>query len=301
MNINKLFKVVTVLFVFTAVLALVFVAVAVISDKKEETGTEQTVREDEEAAGKAEEKKSTKDVSPKEDEAENPVEKRALDSAKDLTEDESLPRKEESETPEVKESEIVPDVPEAGNNEGTTSGGAVREDSINVIIEPWPTFTADGLPIGQNVPKENLKFDGTETHFVLHNINYQVNVRREASKSSDKVGELLKGSYGIVLEKGPEFSLVQCGDLTGYIINDYLMMGRAADEQIQGISSRKVRIDKACFVRDDANMESNKLGTVAAGAEYSFDPTAPEVRGWVAIVYDDAPKAYVSAAFCTVE
>jgi len=301
MNINKLFKVVTVLFVFTAVLALVFVAVAVISDKKEETGTEQTDREDKETTEKTEEKKTTKDVPPKEEEAENSVEIRALDSSKDLAEDESLPRKEESEPLEVKENEIVPNVPEAGNDEGTTSGGTAGEDSIDVIIEPWPTFTAEGFPIGQNVPKENLKFDGTETHFVLQNINYQVNVRKEASKSSDKVGELLKGSYGVVLEKGPEFSLVQCGDLTGYILNSYLMMGRAADEQIQGISSRKVKIDKACYVRDDANMESNKLGTVAAGAEYSFDPTAPEVRGWVAIVYDDAPKAYVSAAFCTVE
>lgn len=291
MNVNKLFKIVAVLFICTALAALVITVIALAMDSK--SGAENDPGQKTEAT-----EKPGKTPVAAEDEAlggtatDQPKESPKKDSASETgtvkTDDTDAGSKPETVEPEgISVEETTPETPDT-----------TPTDDTPVEI---PTRTAEGLPIGQSVPKEKLKFDGTETHFVLQNIEYQVNVRKEASKSSDKVGELLKGSYGVVLEKGEEFSLVQCGDLTGYILNTYLMTGRAADEQIQGTSSRKVRIDKAVFIRDDANMESNKLATASAGAEYSFDPTAPEVHGWVAIVFEDAPKAYVSAAFCTVE
>ena len=298
MNVNKLFKIVAVLFICTALCALVFAAIALITDSKsdpekepgktteatEKPGKAAVSTQDEALGGdtKAQEKDKTGDKP---------------EASKVKNDDTQSSGAEEPDDTDGQTAGTVP-AGDIGIEETTPADTATGTDSTPAEI---PTSTAEGLPIGQSVPKENLKFDGTETHFVLQNINYQVNVRKEASKTSDKVGELLKGAYGIVLEKGEEFSLVQCGDLTGYILNTYLMTGRGADEQIQGTSSRKVRIDKAVFIRDDANMESNKLGTASEGAEYSFDPSAPEVHGWVAIVYEDAPKAYVSAAFCTVE
>jgi len=65
-------------------------------------------------------------------------------------------------------------------------------------------------------------------------------------------------------------------------------------------SGKTVTIDRAVYIRDNANMESNKLATASPGQTFEFDTMAPAVYGWVAIVYEDAPKAYVSAAFCTV-
>ena len=301
MNINKLFKIVAVLFICTAILALIFTVVALVSDSKKESGNEEkakTISADEAPQMTSplgteegiEGSSATAESEPAE------KEKPLKDSSTEKT---NAEKQKPAENPdEDAGGDDTGDMSDEPEKQGEAAGA---EPDDTAVPADEPTVTPDGLPYGHSVPVEDLKFDGSETHFVLQNINYQVNVRKEASKDSDKVGELLKGSYGVVLEKGESFSLIKCGDLTGYILNTYLSTGRAADEQIRGTSSRKVTIDSACYVRDDANMESNKLGTAAAGVQYSFDPSAPEVHGWVAIVYEDAPKAYVSAAFCTVE
>jgi len=301
MNINKLFKIVTILFICTAILALIFGVVALLSDSGKNDEKEKEVSANENPGQIKPIGEDEELVVPKEDK-ENDV-KSADDDVSETNDDSdsSLPVKEKE---PGKTDEQGADGKENIKADATGEVDQTPEEKKNETAtgnEATPLKTAEGLPIGQSVPIENLKFDGTEVHFVLQNINYQVNVRKEASKSSDKVGELLKGAYGVVIEKGEEFSLVKCGDLTGYIMNNYLMTGRAADEQIQGVSSRKVKIDRAVFIRDDANMESNKIAIAPEGATYSIDPTAPEVHGWVAIVYNDAPKAYVAASFCTVE
>lgn len=301
MNVNKLFKIVAGLFICTALLALIFAAIALITDSKSDSENDpgkraEVVEKQEKDAGDVQDEALGGDTKVSDKASEKPdASKEKNDSTQGKTGGMT------DGTDIASEGQDAGTVPTDDTDVTETTPAGTGTTETEGTPAEIPTKTAEGLPIGQSVPKENLKFDGSETHFVLQNINYQVNVRKEASKTSDKVGELLKGAYGIVLEKGEEFSLVQCGDLTGYILNTYLMTGRGADEQIQGTSSRKVRIDRAVFIRDDANMESNKLATASVGAEYSFDPTAPEVHGWVAIVYEDAPKAYVSAAFCTVE
>lgn len=294
MNINRLFKIVTVIFITSAVLALVFGVIALISDynkkNKGDDGKQAVVKEETEkspSSGNDGKQKGSDDRSTGVDESLNTA---ASGEKKDAAD------KDDAQTD--KETDAV----KTGTDQNQDDNDTVKQEEPDAgTSAQTAAFTDDGLPIGNSVPKEDLKFDGTETHFVLQNIETSVNVRKEASSSSDKVGVLLKGSYGIVTEAGEDFSKIICGDVAGYIRNTYLMTGRAADEQIQGVSARRVRIDRAVFIRDDANMESNKLAIAAEGAVYSVDPTAPEVHGWVAIVYNDAPKAYVSASFCTVE
>ena len=297
MNINRLFKIVTVLFIVTAVLALIFGIIALVSefggdDRKDKTDRQVTAEETPDMVSKigGDEALGSSTASSKTDD----------EAVKPSSSDEKKDAGEKKDKDKTGTSDNTNDADASSSGSETASDSQGTGARAETSAEK-PGTTAEGLPIGKSVPIENLKFDGTETHFVLQNINYQVNVRKEASKSSDKVGELLKGSYGIVLEAGEEFSLVKCGDLTGYILNSYLLTGRAADEQLQGVSTKRVTIAKAVFIRDDANMESNKLAIAAEGAVYSVDPTQPEVHGWIAIIYNDAPKAYVSASFCTVE
>lgn len=300
MNINRLFKIVTVLFICSALVALVFGGIVLFqelgSDEKKEDKNVTLNEKNPDAVspiGGDEELLGSKDSETK----------TGADSKDTAASEEKKNTAEKKTDPDDGTDKAHKNTDDSGSLSAASETGAPDRTGAASTVgqEGNPTVTADGLPIGQSVPVGNLKFDGSETHFVLQNINYQVNVRKEASKSSDKVGELLKGSYGVVLEKGPEFTLVECGDLTGYILNSYLLIGRAADEQIQGVSTKKVKIIKAAYIRDDAGMDSNKLAIAAEGSVYSLDPTQPEVHGWVAVVYNDAPKAYVSAAFCTVE
>ncbi|MCR5829924.1 MAG: SH3 domain-containing protein [Lachnospiraceae bacterium] len=300
MNINKAFKIVTILLIVTAILALIAGVVAILSDDPKEEKS----------------KKQNEVVTPDTSDVVVPATTDEALNGSDASENTSIggDKNGKSEGDSLEDSEAVPedDKTDVKHSDSGDAGDTVltnpedgsdteKEDASVKNTDATPSQTAEGLPIGQSVSVENLKFDGSEEHFVLQNIEHHVNVRKEASISSEKVGELLKGAYGVILEKGEDFSRVKCGDLTGYVLNNYLMTGRAADEQIQGVSARKVKIDRAVFIRDDANMESNKIAIAPEGSVYSLDPTAPEVHGWVAIVYNDAPKAYVSASFCTVE
>lgn len=169
------------------------------------------------------------------------------------------------------------------------------------VKDPEPEVTPEPVSQIDDTYKDSLLFDGTQEHFITWNINYQVNVRAEASKESEKIGELKKDDYGIVLEKGEEFTKIQHKDMIGYVANQYLMTGKAADEKILGTSERIITIAKAVNIRDAASMDSNVLGMASAGNTFGFDPEAPEVHGWIAIVYGDYPVAYVSAAFCVDE
>ena len=290
MNINKLFKIITIVFVSVAVLTLIFVIAALVSENNDKNKNEEaeTRTEAGEKPGKA-----------------NPaVEDESIGGSSAGKKDSSSDKKNDSSDKKSDDEKNSKTDTDAKSSESGNKNNDKKQESGSSDTGTKSDSTAvdtGGLPIGQSVPVENLKFDGSETHFVLQNIESFVNVRKEASINSEKIGALLKGSYGVVVEEGEEFSRVQCGDITGYIRNNYLMTGRAADERIQGVSTKVVKIDRAVYIRDDAGMDSNKLAIAAEGAVYSVDPTAPEVHGWVAIVYNDAPKAYVSASFCTVE
>lgn len=196
---------------------------------------------------------------------------------------------------------LLPPTPVA---EETLKQAEPVDDTPVLPEQPTVEPTADPTPILTPVPddsyKDTLVFDGTQEHFITWNIQYQVNVRAEASKDSEKIGELVKDSYGIVLEKGAEFTKIQSKDITGYVANQYLMTGKAADEMILGTSARKVTITKAVNIRDNADMNSNVLGMASEGMTFNYDPSVPEVHGWVGIVYGDYEVAYVSAAFCSV-
>lgn len=58
--------------------------------------------------------------------------------------------------------------------------------------------------------------------FTTLNINGSLHVREGASMNAKIVARFAPGITGYVLEKGPVWSLVQSGDIIGYVFNEYL-------------------------------------------------------------------------------
>lgn len=66
-------------------------------------------------------------------------------------------------------------------------------------------------------PEEIIYYAFTTTHR-----KGRLHVRNSADANADIVARLKTGTEGFVLEKGPEWSLIQTGDITGYVYNQYL-------------------------------------------------------------------------------
>lgn len=58
--------------------------------------------------------------------------------------------------------------------------------------------------------------------FTTLNINGPLHVREAASMNAQVIARFSPGITGYVLEKGPVWSLVQSGDIAGYVFNEYL-------------------------------------------------------------------------------
>ena len=59
----------------------------------------------------------------------------------------------------------------------------------------------------------------------MANVMQSVNVREEPSETSSLLGLLYKDCGGYILEYTDEWTLMQSGDLTGWVKNDYLFFG----------------------------------------------------------------------------
>ena len=67
--------------------------------------------------------------------------------------------------------------------------------------------------------------------FTTLNLNGPLHVREAASMNAQVIARFSPGITGYVLEKGPVWSLVQSGDVTGYVFNEYLDFQEISKEE----------------------------------------------------------------------
>lgn len=71
--------------------------------------------------------------------------------------------------------------------------------------------------------------------------NY-VNVRQKASTSSEVVGKLFSGCVATVVEDAGNWVFVVSGNVSGYVVKDYLLFGDAAEEAIARKYSPRIQV-----------------------------------------------------------
>ncbi|MFI3200784.1 MAG: cell wall hydrolase [Eubacteriales bacterium] len=133
---------------------------------------------------------------------------------------------------------------------------------------------------------------------VMANVNEYVNMRSEADQNTDITGVLYKDCGGTLIEQDDEWSLIQSGNVVGWVKNAYLLFGEEAAEEAQKLGRYIAVVDTdALRVRKDTSEESGIYGLVAMGERVDV---VEETDEWIGIEYE-GNIGYLSAVYLDVE
>ena len=129
-------------------------------------------------------------------------------------------------------------------------------------------------------------------------VNQYVNIRKEPSQDSEKVGVLYKDCGGDILEQQGDWTKIKSGDVTGWVSDEYLYFGEEAQKEAKevGILTAYTQTE-TLRVRKEPNLDSGVLGLLAMGEAVE----AVEEQGdWVSISYEGV-TGYVASKYVKVE
>lgn len=168
--------------------------------------------------------------------------------------------------------------------------------------------------IGERVLRKIEEADETEETLVLFsrtkglegtrvyaNVSNYVNVRQKASTSSQVVGKLYGDCVATVIEEEGNWVYVNSGNVTGYVVKDYLLLGDAAEEAIAKKYVPKIRVTANVLnVRSGAGTGYDILESFTKGEEAELIEQGKE---WMKIRFTSGgtkKTGYVYAKYVTI-
>lgn len=136
---------------------------------------------------------------------------------------------------------------------------------------------------------------------VYANVTNYVNVRETASTSSEVVGKLYADCVATVIEEAGDWVYVNSGNVTGYVVKQYLLVGDAAETAIAKKYSPKIKVTANVLnIRSGAGTEYEVIGSFGLGAEAELLEQGKE---WMKINFTsngEKKVGYVFAKYVTV-
>lgn len=134
--------------------------------------------------------------------------------------------------------------------------------------------------------------------YVVTNVEGSLRVRAEANTDSEIVGKLYPYAVAHIVERGEEWSKIESGSVTGYVANEFLMFGDEAGAYIAENYKYCATVEvPALNVRQEANTESERIGSVTGGQELDV---LSETDEWIEIQYNEETVGYVAKEFVEV-
>lgn len=141
--------------------------------------------------------------------------------------------------------------------------------------------------------------DAEESNLVMANVQNAVNVRKEPSEDSERVGKLYSDCGGEVLERRNGWTKLKSGSVTGWIKDEYLLFGKEAEELAQDVGKLIVKVDAdALRVREEPKEDAGVCGM--AGKNERIDALEIVDDDWIRVDYE-GEISYVSAAYTKIE
>ena len=172
--------------------------------------------------------------------------------------------------------------------------------AVNVTVEKEEVELATSTDVEaseEQLSEEELEWQNK----LIANIGEStLNVRESASTDAEIVGKMESGDVAEVVEKGDKWTLIQSGNVEGYVSNDYCIYASEAYayalENFKTVATSKV---DGLRVRSSADTDADVVKKLSEGASLTVDTDAKDISGWVAVIYDDE-TCYVSADYVTV-
>ena len=142
---------------------------------------------------------------------------------------------------------------------------------------------------------------GLEGTRVFANVTNYVNVRKNNSTASDVVGKLYAGCVATVIEENGNWVYVTSGNVTGYVVKEYLLLGDDAEAAIAKKYAPKIQVTvNALNVRSGAGTGYGVLKTFGKGDTAELLEQGKE---WMKIRFSEGGKkktGYVYADYVKV-
>lgn len=139
--------------------------------------------------------------------------------------------------------------------------------------------------------------------YLFADVKLYLKIRKEPNTSSEILGKLYVGDIATILEAGEEWTYITSGSVTGYVSNEYIVTGKAAEKYVidEGLYVAKVTA-KNLRLRAEANTDSEVYGSVYSGNKLSVISVED---GWVKVKHssssDPQGVAYVSAEYVELQ
>ena len=138
------------------------------------------------------------------------------------------------------------------------------------------------------------KWDG----MVMAKVDSSVSVRADATTDSAVIGRMFKGDAGEIVEQAEGWTMIQSGDVTGWVSDEYLAFGQEAEERAAADVPKVATVTAQTLkVRDEASTEAQVIDLIGMGETIEV---GEEQDGWLEIIYSDGDVNYVSAEYVEV-
>ena len=136
---------------------------------------------------------------------------------------------------------------------------------------------------------------------LMAEVNEFLYVRASADENAEIVGKMYKGDVAEIVETGDGWTLVESGNVEGYVHNDYVVTGQEAYEYATANIDTSAEVQtNGLRIRSEASEEASVITVVSEGTDLKVDTSAEASEEWVAVNYGGSTR-YVSAEYVDVE
>lgn len=165
--------------------------------------------------------------------------------------------------------------------------GNEGEDTLNALLDQLTTEDVE----------EILAEDEWEGK-VMANVDDSVSVRETASKESAVVGKMFKGDAGEIVEQEDGWTMIQSGNVIGWVSDEYLAFGAEAEERAsEDVAKVATVTTETLKVRDEASTDAPVIDLIGMGEQIEV---GEDKDGWLEIIYSDGEVDYISSDYVEV-
>lgn len=194
----------------------------------------------------------------------------------------------------------------AANTESLQEVNAGAAAILDADLTEEDTQVASAASASHDTEKNEEKDEGSsdeddseKSSLVMANVRNTVNVRKQASEDSDKVGVLYSDCGGEILERRNGWTKLRSGNVTGWTKDEFLLFGKEAEELAEDVGNLIATVEAdALRVRKEPEADAGVFGLVGKKEELE----ALEVLDdeWVSVDYE-GDVGYVSAEYVSVK
>lgn len=185
--------------------------------------------------------------------------------------------------------------------EAETLMAAANGESTPDEAEEATISIADGKADGSDAgsTNETPATDSNGNELVVAQVNGYINVRADADTEAEIVGKLYNGSVAKVLGRtGNGWARIKSGDVTGYIREEYVATGDAAQQLADSVVTKQAVVTTETLrVRAAPIADSDVITLIGQGETLDI---LEEADGWYKINTEDG-EGYISSDFADVE